>query len=166
MGKNKSYLTALNRTGPSGPLKYLLENKIITNAGRILDYGCGKGADVVTLYNLGADVMGYDSYYQSFPPGEGFDIILCTFVLNVLPRKSERDAVLQSINDKLTDDGAAYISVRNDRKHLNGWTKRGTWQGYIVLDLPVVHRTGSYVMYKMVKQIHEPIDDITVIDSL
>jgi hypothetical protein len=41
----------------------------------------------------------------------------------------------------------AYITVRNDRKGLKGKTSKGTWQGLVTLNLPIVRKTSGYITY-------------------
>jgi hypothetical protein len=139
---NKSHKTALHRKQPSAPARKLVEKKLIT--GRTLDYGCGHGTD--------ADTYGwekYDPYFFPDRPQGLFDTVLNTFVLNVIPDISQREAVLSDIAAYLAHNGSAYITVRADKEALNGWTSIGTWQGLIVLPLPVVCKTSGYVTYEM-----------------
>jgi hypothetical protein len=67
-------------------------------------------------------------------------------------------SVIWDIQHHLKEDGVAYISVRNDIENLNGETKIGTWQQYVSLDTPIVHKTSSYVIYKITKK--ESLTDI------
>jgi len=69
--------------------------------------------------------------------------------LNVIPYKKERQEVLSKIKSLLTDEGVAYISVRADKKNLNGYTKTGSYQEFIELDLPIVKKTSSYLIYEL-----------------
>jgi hypothetical protein len=82
------------------------------------------------------------------PEGK-FDTIFCNYVLNVIPDLTERENVVSLIESKLESGGVAYISVRNDRSALNGYTKRGTWQGLIVLDLPIVARNANFTVFRL-----------------
>lgn len=145
--ENKAHLTAISRKSLSQPMKYLLrEGKIFDDA---LDYGCGRGFDADALA-----MASYDPYHR---PDEDvlvpnrYKTITCNYVLNVIPDEKERNEVLNKIRDMLTGEGVAYISVRNDTKSLNGWTSKGTWQGHIILDLPVVKKTSNFIMYRMTK---------------
>ena len=141
---NKAHLTAITRKNLSTPMRYLKGHSLIN--GRALDFGCGKGFD---CDNLGME--GYDPYHRkdtelSFG---SYDTITCNFVLNVVPSKDDREEIVNTIGGLLRKGGTAYISVRNDRSNLKGYTSKGTWQGFIELDLPVVKRTSSFVMYKL-----------------
>jgi len=141
---SKAHLTAIARKKPSKPVVRLSATGAIV--GRTLDYGCGRGADADYL-----GCEGYDLHYRPGRPVGSFETIVCNYVLNVIVSEDERLAVLRDIQALLDDDGFAYITVRNDCKALNGYTSRGTWQGQIVLDLPVRRRCADYVTYVLRK---------------
>lgn len=137
-----THKTAIARTKPSAPAKWLHDQGLIQ--GRALDYGCGRGMD--------ADTYGmerYDPFYSPKCPRGSFDTILCTFVLNVINNQRSRDLVVDDITKKLKSNGVAYITVRTDKSSLKGKTKSGTWQGLIKLDLPVIHRGSGYTIYQV-----------------
>lgn len=139
-----SYRTAIKRTKLSTPTKFLVGSNRIR--GKVLDYGCGRGFD--------ADYLGWDKYdpYYSPLPVEIFgkyDTIVCNYVLNVIPNKVDRMGVVETIRKKLRKGGTAYITVRREKKKLNGWTKNGTYQTWVELDLPVVNQTNDYCIYEM-----------------
>jgi 2-polyprenyl-3-methyl-5-hydroxy-6-metoxy-1,4-benzoquinol methylase len=52
-----SHLTAKERDRPSFPTRRLFSEGLVT--GRVLDFGCGKGADVSFLQESGVDVTGF-----------------------------------------------------------------------------------------------------------
>jgi hypothetical protein len=139
-----AHKTAIKRKKMSAPAYMLHKNDMII--GRTLDYGSGHGFD--------ANALGIDQYdphhSPKIPPGT-FNTIICTYVLNVIPDFRERMKVLSDIRYRLADGGKAYISVRNDLTNLNGWTKIGTWQGKIELDLPIVYKTAGFVTYLLEK---------------
>ena len=139
---NTSHLTAKKRKKPSAPMRRLSADGRLR--GRMLDYGCGKGKD--------ADEYGmesYDPHYQPKMPDGMFDTITCNFVLNVIEDSRERRNILSTIKSHLDYGGKAYITVRNDRAALKGLNSRGNWQGHIVMNLPVLYRTGGYVTYEL-----------------
>jgi hypothetical protein len=109
-----------------------------------MDYGCGKGYDA---YYLGAD--SYDPHFQPVMPPGRFDTILCTFVLNVVESPEEREAIVADVLSRLNKGGRAYFSVRTDKARLNGYTSRGTWQGSVVMDAPVVAKGSGFVTYEL-----------------
>jgi hypothetical protein len=145
--ENKAHLTAISRKTLSQPMKHLVKEGLILDSA--LDYGCGRGQDADELC-----INAYDPYHR---PDEDalvtnhYKTVTCNYVLNVIPEEHARHAVLNKIRDLLTDDGIAYVSVRNDVKALNGWTSKSTWQGLVLLDLPVVKKTSNFIMYKVTK---------------
>lgn len=143
--KMSAHKTAIKRKKLSVPMRKLLaDGRII---GRCLDYGCGHGYD--------ADTLGMEAYDPHFCPidllGKEYDTITCNYVLNVLPDPYDRKMVLENIRGLLAENGKAYISVRNDLKNLKGYTKIGTWQGEVVLYLPVLYRNSGFVTYLLEK---------------
>lgn len=140
--KDKSWLTAIHRTKASLPARRLKKLELIK--GRVLDYGCGRGADVKFLR-----ASGYDPNQPKFKtrPTGFYDTILCTYVLNVLP-ESKRRKVIDNILSLLTLNGTAYLTVRRDVP--DGWTRtrKGTDQWWVAYDLPFVVSNSSYCIYK------------------
>lgn len=145
---NKAHLTAISRKKMSKPTAYLWNQGLLK--GTVLDYGCGRGDDIrLFRENHNLIVAGYDPHYQPvYPEGQHYCTIICNYVLNVIESEAERESVMNNIRSLLCIGGVAYISVRNDLKALKGTTPKGTWQGHIQLDLPVVRREAGYVMYK------------------
>ena len=151
--RTNSKKTAITRKKLSAPMRYLLDNGFFPREARrlltVLDFGCGKGFD--------ADFCGFAKYDPHFFPdkmmiqSKCWDIVVCNYVLNVIPDLTSRMAVIWDIQNTLLDDGVAYISIRNDKKNLNGETKIGTWQGFTPLNLPVVHKTSGFIIYKLTK---------------
>jgi len=137
---NNAHKTAISRKKPSAPVRALIDKGVII--GRTLDYGCGRGRDASEY-----DMESYDPHFQPVMPGGLFDTIVCNFVLNVIESSAERKAVVVDIRKRLAPGGRAYISVRTDKKQLNGYTKIGTWQGRVTLDAPIVAKGSGYATY-------------------
>jgi 2-polyprenyl-3-methyl-5-hydroxy-6-metoxy-1,4-benzoquinol methylase len=143
---NKSHLTAISRKWPSAPIRWLSQQGLLK--GKKLDFGCGKGLD--------ADMYGmekYDPFWfkcDDFAPSE-FDTITCIYVLNVIEDFKERQAAVELMQHWLKPDGNLYIAVRADINRLKGYTKRGTWQGYIVLGNKKLCSTPNFDMYHLTK---------------
>jgi len=106
-----SHLTVKERNQPSFPVRHLVRAGLIR--GRILDFGCGLGADVAFLRAKGFDVTGYDPFYAPELPQGKFDTILCLYVLNVL-LPEEQAHVLMAVSELLDPEGRAYFAVRRD----------------------------------------------------
>lgn len=147
---NKSHLTAISRKSPSAPMKWLKDMGLLT--GKMLDYGCGRGLD--------ADTFGmekYDPFWfkcDDFSVSE-FDTITCNYVLNVIEDPIERSMAILQMQRWVKPTGNIYISVRADKQNLNGYTKRGTWQGYIVLGNKLIHSCSAFDLYQVAKGEYE-----------
>ena len=142
MVTNNAHKTAIARKTVSVPMRGLFDKGRIT--GRALDYGSGRGFDAA---HFGMEC--YDPHYSPLMPDGLFETVTCNYVLNVIESAEERLRVMRAIQNALAPNGTAYITVRNDKKALIGKTRTGTWQGLIVLDLPVVQRGSGYVTYEL-----------------
>lgn len=138
---NLSWKTAQQRTKISTPVAYLAKQGLLT--GSMLDYGCGRGHDA-TMFNMAMfDPYWYPYWYNLV---HSYDTIVCIYVLNTIPEQAERDNVIVRLYELLKPGGKAYIAVRNDVQS-DGYTSKGTWQGNIQLQLPLIHSTKQYKMY-------------------
>jgi hypothetical protein len=137
----RSKLTAVKRKRISLPTRFLLKHGLLRKQG--LDYGCGYGFD--------ARYLGYDKYDPNFKwsylPEKTYWTIICHYVLNVIPEAKDREWILQDIKGYLRPGGKAFITVRRDKKRLNGWTNKGTYQSLVKLDLPILHETNDFCIY-------------------
>jgi DNA phosphorothioation-associated putative methyltransferase len=119
--------------------------------GAILDYGCGRGDDVRALWNEGHDVIGYDPHVRDDPPygclsqppvaRGAYDLVLCTYVLNVVTR-DVRAGLVQDAWSYVKPGGTLIVTVRDDTelhsqsiqgwtRHDDGWiTRAGTFQRF------------------------------------
>jgi len=139
--------TAIARKKPSAPLLFLEKNNMLN--GTILDYGCGKGMDEKYLLSRGFDVDAYDPNWNPVSIDRDYDVILCTYVLNVVDEKIE-PSVISAVMSLLKDGGKAYFSVRRDIKK-EGLTSRG-FQRNVLLDKKVVKEyRGNYCIYELTK---------------
>lgn len=116
---NISYKTAITRMKPSAPMKYL-ENKIFGDKGQvftkgnsnkysILDYGCGRGYDAFYYCT-----NRFDPYYYPLIPQKKYEVIVCNYVLNVVPLEKEAEIIRDVKNRLVEKDGRAFFSVRRD----------------------------------------------------
>lgn len=146
---NKSHLTAIRRNKLSAPMKVIneLENGIYGYPS--LDYGCGRGED--------AEILGMAKYDPFYFPNKNlleyigfYKIITCNFVLNVVD-EAEGKIIVGHIYNLLSNEGRAYITVRRDVKQ-DGFTKRGTFQRNVVLNLQSIHKNSGFEIYLLTKQ--------------
>lgn len=144
-----THLTAKERDRASYPTRRLLAMGRIQ--GRVLDFGCGHGADVAFLRDQGFDVTAYDPHYAPTPPEGRFDTILCQYVLNVLMRRAQAH-VLMHVAELLHPSGTAYFTVRRDVKRPGFRThyvhRKPTYQCNVVLPYASVLRTEFCEIYR------------------
>ena len=139
---DNSHKTAIKRKTPSAPVRFIVNFGYAK--GRCLDYGCGHGLD--------ADTFGfekYDKYYNPKKLTRKYDTIVCTYVLNTVKPKAQRE-IIEDIKSLLKQRGTAYITVR--RRVNEGKTKKDTYQCNVKLDLPIVDRTSWYTIYRLSKK--------------
>ena len=149
MSNVQSYKTAIYRKGPSAPLRFLEAKGFLS--GSILDYGCGKGADLKFLTNSGYHATGYDPHWLPNDIGKKtFDTILCTYVLNVVA-ENEASLIINKISSHLSDNGKAFLTVRRDIKK-EGFTSRG-FQRNVKLNYEVIKQNSNFCIYSFSKQI-------------
>ena len=88
--------TAIVRGEISKPVKTLLEQRQLRQAETFFDYGCGLGADVRALRELGHLANGWDPVHAREAAREPSDVVNLGFVLNVIEDPAERVEVLAS----------------------------------------------------------------------
>lgn len=87
--------TAISRDRLSVPARRAVDHGVITNATSVLDYGCGRGDDVRHLQSVGITAAGWDPHYCPEPPPTPADVVLLTYVLNVIDDLDEREQTLR-----------------------------------------------------------------------
>lgn len=155
-------VTAIKRRSLSAPVDWLVRHQYLRSGqSKILDYGCGYGSDVQILkdWNEGYPVQGYDPYHKNadmtkgFPYNLNYDVVLCTYVLNVVDEQEQID-IIRKMWQHLRENGQLYISVRRDVapgttvfKHIDG-----TWhlQRFVELDTKYftkLHENTKFAIY-------------------
>ena len=139
---NCPYLTAIKRTAMSAPTRYLLQHGLLK--GRILDFGCGQGFDIV----------GYDSCYRTDYPEGKFDTIICVYVLNVLEPYAQAE-VMWEISNLLAPGGTVYYAVRRDLKgegfRWHAIHKQYTYQCNVTLPYKSLTNNKGFEIYQKAK---------------
>ncbi len=97
--KNPSQLanrgrTALNRSSCSRPVALGLVDGLIRHETSVLDYGCGRGADVRYLRSRRFKASGWDPYYRPEQKVTPADVVNLGYVLNVIENPVERNETL------------------------------------------------------------------------
>ena len=143
---DNAWNTAIGRTEPSKPMRYLLRHDFIDLMNdRVLDFGCGRGFDAATYM-----IEKYDPHFFPKRPRGKFDVVVCSYVLNVLPKKYECD-IMNEVMDYLNRIGTAFITVRRNIKK-QGYTAKGTYQRNVVLTgVPSVYRDSDMEIYRVGK---------------
>lgn len=88
--------TAIQRTAFSRPVQLALHDELIKPGTTVLDYGCGRGGDLLRLTAQGFDCTGWDPVHR--PDGERRPsaVVNLGYVVNVIEDVAERAAVLRA----------------------------------------------------------------------
>lgn len=142
----RSGRTAIRRGGPSMPVRWLFERGLIEEP--VLDFGSGQGEDVQWLRQQGLEADGFDPVHdpEPLPARKKYKTVLCTYVINTLPRSHEA-RVLDDVQRRVAPGGTAFITVRKDSS--GGKTAAGTYQRHVKLDLPLEGSPGSAHIYRL-----------------
>lgn len=156
-----SHLTAISRKVLPVPVRWLLSNGLLH--GHLLDYGCGKCAEInAQVLNTAPGVSSVTSYDPYYAPDalnnshrDRFDVVLCTYVLCTLPQEME-PLVLKAVQKRLLPNGVAYITVRNDvPKGGYGVSSKGTFQRKVEMPyLYELRKCHQYRIYLLTPDFH------------
>ena len=135
--------TAIKRNKLSKPSRLALEKNVIHDNSTVLDYGCGRGTDVLYLKERGIDATGYDPIF--FPDttsiSKKYDVVLLNYVLNVIEDVIERSHVLRESFDLAKKSLVVAVRVDTEKtkmktKDYNDGvvTKRGTFQKFFSIE--------------------------------
>jgi SAM-dependent methyltransferase len=157
MVKHNSHLTAITRRTLPVPVRWLLQQGNAIK-GHVLDYGCGKCAEInnrtIARLHCVESMTNYDPHFEPIDLSfkSTFDTILCTYVLCTLP-ESEESQILHTLRHHLRPDGMAFISVRHDKpKQGHGVSSRGTFQRWVELPyLRILHKTSQFRTFILTK---------------
>jgi hypothetical protein len=117
--------TAIRRNGTSRPLALLLANELVRENDTVLDYGCGHGEDVVHLTSLGYDARGWDPYHRPDGDRSSADVVLCSYVLNVIEDPAERLDVLTQVHRLARQVAVVAVRTTAERALMNGAIRHG-----------------------------------------
>ncbi|MBA4021706.1 MAG: ribosomal methyltransferase [Gordonia sp.] len=90
----KRHRTAIGRSDLSMPLRLALSDDVISESKSVFDYGCGRGQDVNRLCQMGVKASGWDPFYAPNAPKTQQDVVMLTYVLNVIEDVEERKRTL------------------------------------------------------------------------
>ncbi|MGW5610144.1 DNA phosphorothioation-associated putative methyltransferase [Streptomyces sp. NPDC003753] len=86
----------------------------------VLDYGCGRGADVRALRGLGFDVSGWDPAHHPTGQLKAAEVVLLTYVLNVIEDPAERCQTLRRAWDHARTALVVAARLRWERNQIKG----------------------------------------------
>lgn len=86
--------TAIGRGDLSMPVRQALRDEVLRPELSVLDYGCGRGQDIARLRKMGIDAQGWDPHFAPETPLTERDVVLLTYVLNVVEDPAERRETL------------------------------------------------------------------------
>ncbi|MEU2835085.1 methyltransferase domain-containing protein [Streptomyces lavendulae] len=125
--------TAISRQGAS-PAARAVTGHLTGRLGvrTVLDYGCGRGADVAHYRAAGLDADGYEPH-EGFgwprPEREGYDLVTQMFVLNVLPDPGARIRALQDAAAFVRPGGHVVVVTRSPEEITNV-AAGGSWTAH------------------------------------
>lgn len=86
--------TAIGRGDLSMPVRQALLDEVVRPGLSVLDYGCGRGQDTARLRKMGVTADGWDPYFAPDVSLAERDVVLLTYVLNVIEDSEERRDVI------------------------------------------------------------------------
>ncbi len=123
------FKTALHRNIPSSVAKAIMNCEYLNGKiSRILDYGCGKGRAINFFNKKGMEIDGWDPHDEfgfNKTPTRLYNLVMCTFVLNVLPNPYERFKVIRDILSYTAPGGFSVITTRSPKPIQNEVIKKG-----------------------------------------
>lgn len=136
------------KTGVSTGTKYV--NKNFENSNSVLDFGAGKLRNSLFLHDNGFKVDIYDIpeqinkltvqnlskidtvYSKINEIEDSYDIVMCSFVINVIEDVNIRKDIIKNIEKFLKKDGHAIIEVRKKNFLKTAKTKIAYKDGYLL----------------------------------
>ncbi len=137
-----SWHSAVARSAPSSPVKWLAERNKVRPGPGTLDFGCGRGVD--------AEWFKWDKYDPHFfpeYPRKKYTCVVCIYVLNVVSLETEKK-IIRQVRALLDKNGVAYFAVRRDAGMVLH-RPSGYKQRYVKLGFPVLREHRQYCLYEM-----------------
>ncbi|MFJ4680702.1 DNA phosphorothioation-associated putative methyltransferase [Kitasatospora sp. NPDC088783] len=132
---SERHRTAIARSCLSVPARQAFIDGQLYPDRKILDFGCGRGDDVRALKRLDCQITGWDPHFQPHAQKCPADVVLMTYVLNVIEDPAERRETLRTawalartvliVSARLTWERS---KVHGDRAADGVLTSRGTFQ--------------------------------------
>ncbi|MEU1413724.1 DNA phosphorothioation-associated putative methyltransferase [Streptomyces sp. NPDC005731] len=132
---SRRHQTAIGRVGLSLPARRAVGDLRLAPETGVLDYGCGRGGDVRALQHLGLDAAGWDPVHLPDGRREPAEVVLLTYVLNVIENPAERRETLLRAWDLAKSALVVSARLRWERNQIKGTeygdgilTRRRTFQ--------------------------------------
>lgn len=131
--ETQPHKTAMSRRAPSSVAVHVVRDLAPARQWRsILDYGCGRGADVEYYRRRGLMADGFDPYepfgWARQPEGK-YDLVALVFVLNVLPDPWQRLQVLRQASMFVGPQGGLLVATRSGQEIARA-AEGGGWPRY------------------------------------
>jgi len=150
--------TCIGRSRVSAPTRWLACDGYLDRSQKILDFGCGKGDEAFILKRDGFKIKAYDPYQEAFkrrPSLNAFDVVLCTYVLNVSADDRQMQAMILDAYSHLRKGGKVFFAVRRDiRPKRAGLQRCGSHQRLVYPDQlfpemieKIYERTKGFAIY-------------------
>lgn len=95
--KIQRHRAAIARVTASKPVRLAVEAGLFAPQSSYFDYGCGHGADIDYIQQLGCASTGWDPYFRPDVPHTPADVVNLGYVINVIEDTAERrEALLQA----------------------------------------------------------------------
>lgn len=150
--------TAIRNFTPAPGVVWLYERGYINPGDILLDYGAGHGRNTNFLENHNINVFAYDPYtgtndpeskISTLIPDNEYDIVLTSYVLNVVDRENEKK-ILSHIRNNIPHKREYHI-VRDDVESVEGHKTSRGFQRLVRLEnfgfSLVKHIKGKWKLY-------------------
>lgn len=144
--------TAIGRGDLSMPLRLALRDDVVRLGTSVLDYGAGRGQDAVRLEQMGIRAVGWDPYFAPDTQLAPSDVVMLTYVLNVIEDPSERKLTLARAWD-LTEN-TLVVSTRL-KWELNSVSGEQTGDGIVTSRGTFQHFFSPHELRQLVEEITE-----------
>ncbi|TGB44639.1 DNA phosphorothioation-associated putative methyltransferase [Mycolicibacterium peregrinum] len=129
--------TAIGRGDLSMPLRQSLIDEVIRPGLSVLDYGAGRGQDAKRLQQMGISAIGWDPYFSPDTQLLDSNVVLLTYVLNVIEDPVERRSTLEKAWQLAADALVVSTRLKWEMNSVTGEaagdgiiTSRGTFQHF------------------------------------
>lgn len=142
--------TAIGRGDLSMPLRHALRDEVVRLGSSVLDYGSGRGQDATRLQQMGISATGWDPYFSPDAQLSPSDIVMLTYVLNVIEDPSERKLTLAKAWELA---GTALIVSTRLKWELNSLSGQQTGDGILTSRGTFQHFFSPHELRQLVEEV-------------